>query len=263
VRRRISFGSILLVVFLVLALVFGAIIGALIAGKEVISKSLVENAVYSKCGLKLYVGKIDVGVLSPYVKCENIALLNPSGFPEGVMFDIPRLYIKYDFDAAVNREIHIQEMDIDIRAFNLVRNKEGMMSIDAVNIAKLNRAGSRVAERIPFMIDKLHLTGGKVTYTDYTSSPPKVTQFEAHIDDNYKNVTDLYALGEQVAKVTISTSPLAGLDLGSLQTGVASVVSNGRDAIANAAIQTGGALSNAKDTMHKILQSMPVAKQKE
>ena len=154
----------------------------------------------------------------------------------------------------------------------MVRNHEGLVNIDSLNVSSLKKSGAAQLRSQPHLkvaFDKVHLKGDTVTYSDYRFTPPKVTEFQANIDQRYANVDDLYALGEGIAKKAFTGSPLAGIDLGWLQNGVVSMMSNGTDSIKSATMQTmnmlgglnpqsGGVASGARGMFGNILQTAPL-----
>jgi uncharacterized protein involved in outer membrane biogenesis len=213
----------------------------LYAGKDMIAKSFLEKYVYDNTGIKLSIGRLDIGIFRPYIHAENIMISNPPGFPEGIMFDIPLFYVEYDVQAIIKKQAHIKFLDLDIKLYNMVRNRAGLVNIDSLNVSSLKKgitAAGGGGPGFPIMFDSIHLKGGRVVYTDNRQTPPKIVETEVNINDTYNNVTDIYALGESIARKAFSGGPLAGVDFRSLQTGVVSAVSNGTQVIQSATKQT-------------------------
>lgn len=239
IKRNYS-GWIIAMLAAVIITAASTLIVSLYIGKDIIAKSALEGFVYNKTGVKLSIGKLEIGIFHPYIHAENIIISNPPGFPEGIMLSIPLLYVEYDPQAAIKRQVRIKYLDLNIKLFNMVRNQDGIVNIDSFGVAKLKKKSldSPSSSAPTVIFDKIHLKGGRVVYADYRQAPPKVTETQVDIDDTYENTTDLYALGEAIARKAFSGGPLSGLDLGSLQSGVVAAVSSGTEAIRSATKQT-------------------------
>ncbi len=219
----------------------------LLSCKNIILKALLENSIYSVSGLRLSVEKIDAGLLRPYIKVEGLTLLNPPDFPDGIMFEIPLLYIEYDLAAALKKEVHIKDMDFHLKVLNVVRNKKGLVNLDSLNIVKLKKEDNAGEAGFPIRIDRLHLKGGSVVYADYRYDPPRITEFDIDIDEHYENVGDPYALGELIVSRSLyntSISQLTGFDMGALKGGVRAVLVNGTDMVKDTTRTTLDAFGN-------------------
>lgn len=243
----------LFVVFLAVTVMVG-----LLSFKNIILKALLESSIYTVSGLRLSVEKIDVGLLRPYIRAEGLTLLNPPDFPPGVMFEIPLLYIEYDLEAVSKRRVHIKDMDFQLKTLNVVRNDKGMVNLDYLNIVKLKKGGARGEAPMPVAIDRLHLKGGTVIYTDYRYSPPRVNEFDVNIDERYENISDPYALGEIIVSRSLygtSVPQLAGFNVGALQTGAAAVVSKGTGIVKDAAKSTMATLSEVDKKAAEMIES--------
>jgi len=206
--------------WLVLVGVVVVIVVIVILGKNIIAKSAMSGAINAATGLRAEIGSMKVGVFNSRVDIEGLRLLNPEGFEEELMADIPTLYVDYDMGALLERKVHIEELRVNVREFVIVKNKDGKLNIDALKGMKAEEGKVEEKPTAPekqIQIDSFELKVGKVVYKDYTQSPPKVMEFPVNLDEKYENITDprklTYTL---VARALLNTAigKIADIDVG-------------------------------------------------
>ena len=217
---------------LMLLLVVTIIVSGLLVSRNLILKTVLENTIYNMSGMKLTASSIDIGLLRPYLKVDYLILFNPAGFHDKIMFEIPELYVEYDVSSFFENKIHIKEMDLHVKLLNFIKDEDGKINLGYLNIVNpaaqekgsdpFYEKGPRpLKPRIDIRIDKLRLRGGRVIYKDYTQKPdPKVTEFNAIIDESYEDITDIDAVGKLIVSDYLAKTgalQIAGIDLGSLK----------------------------------------------
>jgi len=201
----------LLVVLLVLAF-----------AKDIVAKTALSTGVRTLTGLKLDIADMDVGILKTLIGIRGMKLFNPSGYTEKVMVDMPEIYVDYDLGAFLRKEVHLEELRINLREFVVVKDRQGRLNLDSLKAIKSDkRAEPSKGETPPIQIDLLRLKIGKVIYKDYSGGGrPVVQEFNVNLEEEYRNITDPKKLaGLIVYKALVNTTiaNLANFDMGALK----------------------------------------------
>jgi len=209
-------------------LVIAVLIAGFFVGRNLILKTILENAVRAISGLTLFVESIEVGVFKNYIRVKNLVLFNPPAFSDRIMFAIGLLYIEYDAKSLFSNRIRLKRMDLYLEELTVVKDIKGVVNLNSLNVIKSEKTGH--GARMPAIgIDKLHLKAGKVLYKDYThGSSPKVTEFIVDLDERYENIGDPYALGCLIVSRSLyktAVSRLAGFDMSLVQDKIANMAS--------------------------------------
>ncbi len=213
----------------VLALLAGLVVLAVVA-KNVIAKTAVVGGVKAMTGLNLQIDRMDVGVLSSAIGIRGLTLQNPSGFPDQVMLDLPEVYVNYDPVAFLKRQVHLKEVRLDLKEFNVIKDRQGRLNLDALQVVRDSHRGaasetrpkSGAAAKAPELrIDRLQLKIGKVVYKDYShGDSPAVQEFAINIDERYEHITNPQMVaGLIVSRALMQTTiaKLTGLDVRAIQ----------------------------------------------
>jgi len=199
--------------------------------KDIIAKTAISAAVRAVTGLTLRIEDMDVGIFRTLIGIRHMQLLNPPGFTDKLMIDMPEIYVDYDLGALIRRRVHIEELRVNLREFVVVRNQEGELNLDSLKVAKKRKTedvGKEKVGMLPMQIDRLELKIGKVIYKDYfRRTPPLVQEFNVSIDERYENITDPQALARLIvfkALTNTAIARLANFDLGPLAEGLSSTL---------------------------------------
>lgn len=208
---------------LIIALV---VILVLSFAKDAIIKTSIEKGAEVVTGLRLNIQSLRVGILNTLVGIKNLKLYNPKGFEDPLMLNMPEIYVDYDLPAIIKGKIHLPEVRINMEEFYVIKNKDGKLNLDALNVVK-EQKGEKPAEpakkgKAPqIQIDELQLTIGKVIYKDYSKGgEPQVQEFNIALDEKYQNIDDpakLVSLIVVKALMNTSIAKLTNFDLGGLQ----------------------------------------------
>jgi len=221
----------IIVVIFVLLLIF----------KNVLIKAAVEGGTKKATGLELTIGDMDVGLLASKVDITDMRLLNPAGFPDKVMIDIPKLLVDVELASFFKQRKHVETLELNLKELMVVRNKERKLNINSLTaLGKKKQEGKKPAEqkeakqggRAPQVaIDKLILKIGKVTYKDYSlGGTPFTKTFTIGVNEVYRNVTDLNELVMIIivrALEGTGIAQLANFDLGTLKAAVNDTLQKG------------------------------------
>ena len=79
----------IVVLILIVVLLF---VGLYVA-KDLIAKSVLTGGVKAITGLKLSIGRMNVGILNTLIGVKEMKLYNPPDFVDKLMVDMPEIYI--------------------------------------------------------------------------------------------------------------------------------------------------------------------------
>ncbi|MDD5423134.1 MAG: hypothetical protein WC592_04050 [Candidatus Omnitrophota bacterium] len=210
--------------------------------KDAVIKMSVEKGVELVMGLKLNIGGLSVGILRPIVHIKNLKLLNPPGFHDRTMIDMPEIYVNYDLPAIMGGKIHLPEVRLALREFVVVKNANGKLNLDSLRMVRAQKEGKAPSEETPgkapeIQIDSLNLSIGKVVYRDYSKGgAPIVKEFNVNINESYTNVDDPYSLASLIvvkALMNTSIASLTNFDLRGMQGTIGDTLASAHKMAAN------------------------------
>jgi uncharacterized protein involved in outer membrane biogenesis len=221
----------IIVVIVVLLLIF----------KNILIKMAVEEGTKKVTGLELTIGAIDVGLLAPKVDITDMRLLNPPGFSDKVMIDIPKFFVNFELASFFKNRAHFRTVELNLNELMVVRNKERKLNLDALTaLGKKKQQGEKPVEQkgakqekkpMQLTIDKLMLKIGKVVYKDYSlGETPFTKTFTIGINEVFRNVTDPNDLVKLIivrALEGTGIAQLANFDLGALKVDVSDTLQKG------------------------------------
>jgi hypothetical protein len=213
------------IMIFVIAAVLSVVIVIAVA-KDPITKMAVEKGTRSVTGLELRIRKMAVGIMSTLVSIEDLRLLNPPGYKDRVMLDMPEIYVDYNLPALIAGKVHLNKLRLNMSEFVVVKNEKGEINLNALNVVKEQKGEKKVTPaekaKMPDMqIDVLELKVGKVVYKDYSMGGlPRVQEFNINLDERYLNVDDPDKLVSLIVVKAISNTSIArltGFDLKGLE----------------------------------------------
>jgi hypothetical protein len=251
-----------------IAIVALAVLLAASFAKDMAIKISVERFAAMATGLRVSMSGFSVGILRPVVHIKGLKVLSPRGYPEKIMFIMPEIYLNYDLPAIMKKDMHLREMRLDLKVFNVVKNRSGELNLDSLKVvrAEKKKEGPKAAEKSPpakIRIDRLRLKIGKVFYKDYFSgSEPSITEYDIDIDETYEDIDNAYELVSLLvvrALANTSVSRLTGFDPSALKSTVSGTLASakkvaseiGQKTIGETAKQAQGAVRDAAEALKK------------
>ncbi|MFQ5952696.1 MAG: hypothetical protein ACE5JK_04745 [Candidatus Omnitrophota bacterium] len=221
--------------------------------KNAIVKVSVERGVSLVTGMQLTTRSFRIGIFRTFVDIRGLKLLNPRGYPDRMMMDMPEIYVDYDLPAILDGKIHLYEMRLDLKEFVVVKNEKGELNLNSLNVIKEEEKGGpiEIADIPKMRIDKLRLKIGRVIYKDYSGGrPPAVKEYNIDLDESYTNITDpqvLVSLLVVKALGKTSVAQLTDFDLRSLQDLTFNALSSAQEMTMNAVGLTGKTLETTRE----------------
>ena len=215
----------------VFAILFILVILVLAIGilKDTFLTIYVERAVSASTGLRLKIVGLRTALIKGRVDMNGLKLFNPFHFKDSVMLDLGHIYASYDFGALLKRHIHLNKLDIDLKEFMVVKDKDGKLNLSSLKVVKHNEKPDDKRKGLKsgiftLQIDNLHLKIGKVVYKDYTyGKKPRVKTYEINMNERFTDIDDIHNLISVVMIKALSKTDiglLAGFNLELLQAGV-------------------------------------------
>jgi hypothetical protein len=245
------------VIFIVFTVLF--LIGtAFVFARNYILKKTLPLGVKSIIGLDLRVKNIDIGLFKPLIEVEDLEILNPKEFSDRVMVIFPEIFAEYDLGAFLKGKVHLKELRLNLREFQVVTNEKGRLNLDSLQVVqqriqKLTPQGNAAPPEIK--IDLLHLKVGRVLYKDYTGAGPvKVSYYNVNIDERLENITDPSSLVSLVLVKALSKTDIADLarfNVGILQNELNKTVSNTAQTAQGVVSKVKGLGTAAQETVEK------------
>jgi hypothetical protein len=203
--------------------------------KDLIIKVAVEQGAELVTGLKLRMSGFSFGIMRGVVDIKNMRILNPKGYKDPTMINMPEIYVNYNLPAIISGKIYLPKVRIDMKEFTVVKNEKGELNLNSLKVVKAQKkegkqpTGSEV-KMPPLQIDSLRLRIGKAVYKDYSSgSTPSVKEFNINIDEEYTNIDNPYKLVSLIVVKALMNTTIAGLadfDLGSLKGSISDTLSH-------------------------------------
>ncbi|MGD9015578.1 MAG: hypothetical protein PVI33_06110 [Candidatus Omnitrophota bacterium] len=222
---------------------------SIIISKNIIAKSALSAGIKAITGLRLSMQSMNVGIIRSLIDIKEMQLYNPPGFKDALMVNMPEIYIDYDLGAFLKKRVHFEEVRINLKDFIVVKNEEGQLNLDALNVVKVKRGtqpAQKKAKMPEIQIDELRLKIGRVIYRDYSrGAPPVEREFNLNIDEHHKNITDAYTLGSLIIVKALKNTAIRKLinfDLGTLQQGIIDTAQK--------------ALETSKETLNQTVQAV-------
>jgi uncharacterized protein involved in outer membrane biogenesis len=197
----------------ILTIIFICLAGLIIFQNQII-KSTVVNVASRIVGAPVKVKTLSFSLIKSTVNITGFEIGNPDGFPKGILASIPTIKVTVDRPALFKGKIHLITAEIDIRELGLIKNKDGLLNVDALNIVKQSRNDSKNKPPLPMQIDRLTLSIGKIVHKDYArEGEPTVKVHEMNIYKSYQNITSAEQL---VALILVEPMKAAGIQMAAI-----------------------------------------------
>ena len=206
-------------------------------------------------GVPTTVQSVNISIEDPHIEIRDLAVSNPvnKGFNEdNVVYEVRRFFCDYDIMAMFKKNVHVRDVQIDLRYFNVELSKDGQLNIlnlkpDMIKDLKASQGDKQAEEELQdetqISVDKLMV---KLDTLEFQSSTPAIPSFK--LDLNYSNVFENLEgtsaeIGLKVLAQVVSGTPLSGI----LKAGQIDL-SKSAEELAN---QFGSAVGSAKDAANQ------------
>ncbi|MFZ5802073.1 MAG: AsmA family protein [Candidatus Omnitrophota bacterium] len=188
-----------------------------VLAKDVIVKAAIEKGTEIATGLPLGIGVLKLDLWNTKIDIERLELSNPKDFEDPTMLDMPKIYLDFDLPAVFKGKTHIEAIMIHLDQFNVIKNKDGKLNLDALKAVSESKKPAPAAEKKPapapqVSIDFLELKIGKVVYKDYSlGEKPVVKEFAINLNEQFTDIKDINDLSKIILVKALSGTVIGQL----------------------------------------------------
>ena len=174
-------------------------------------------------GVPTTVQSVNISIENPHIEIRDLAVSNPvnKGFNEdNVVYEVRRFFCDYDILAMFKKNVHVRDVQIDLKYFNVEMNGKGQLNVmnlkpDMIKDLKASQGDKQAEEELQdetqISVDKLMV---KLDTLEFQSSTPAIPSFK--LDLNYSNVFENLEgtsaeIGLKVLSQVVSGTPLSSI----------------------------------------------------
>ncbi len=191
--------------------------------KDLIIRTAVSAVAEQITGTKVHIGGLSLGIFRQSVRINNFIIYNPSGFPQGVLVELPKIYVDYDLLSLLKGRLHLPLVDIYLKEMGLEKNKEGRMNVDSLKIVERQEpkpgAKHEAAKPLVMQIDLLNLQLGRIVSKDYSvGAEPTIKVYDINLKKSYRNITSAQQLVGLILTEPMKEAGIRGAKIYALST---------------------------------------------
>ncbi len=208
-----------------------------VLGRNAIATLAVRLSVRSIAGMSVEFRSLDMGLVNQRLRIRGLRVFNPTEFHREVLAEIPEVDVTYDFQALLQGRFRVRRAVLRIARIGVVRNEHGRTNLQYLQERVAPPRGSSSLPRAAewFLIDRMVLSIGRVTFHDYAGSglAPTMTMYEIGIQEEpFDRVTDRKTIiGLLILKVMSKSAlgqvPDLGVDLDEIERSVYQTMQSG------------------------------------
>lgn len=178
--------------------------------KNFVVQSVVSLVGSNVVGAPVRMSGMSLGVFNQAIKIKGFRLYNPSGFPKGVLIEIPKIEVAYDLGALLKGKLHLKSVAVDLKQTVIIKNEAGELNVNGLKVAK--KQESKPSKPLVMQIDFLKLSIDKIVVKEFNKGEkPKVLVYEVGIKDKeYKNITSAQQLVSLILGESLSHTAIKG-----------------------------------------------------
>jgi len=179
----------LLTIVLVIAVIFAA--GIL---KDQAIRGVITVAATGITGAPVHMDGLSLGLFNHSVRIAGLRVYNPKGFPRGILVDISKIRVDCDLGALFKKKLHLKVAEFELKEMILVKNKDGVLNVDALKVTKETGKKEEPKEAMPMQIDELRLSIGRIILKDYSGPKPIIEVHDINAKKISRNITSAHQL---------------------------------------------------------------------
>jgi hypothetical protein len=161
--------------FMTFLFILVLILGGVFLARNILGKIAIEQGAQQAAGLSIDIGALDLGLERNQLGIKDFRLNNPEGFPDEPMFVAPELFVDYNLNEILKKNIHLNEVRLDLERLAIVKNKDGQLNVNAIKPPQKEDSSEKPSDEAPtdkekmaIKIDKVTVKIGRVVFKDYT-----------------------------------------------------------------------------------------------
>ena len=187
------------------------VIVVLLLSYNSILRIVIEHNIRAQTGMDAEIGSVNVALTAPKIQIKNFKLYNSRDFGGTPFLDIPEIYVEYDRDALLKKQVHVTLMRFNLRELDIVRNQAGQTNVFALGLQLPSKKSGGGQNTINFKkqtgydftgIDVLNISVGKAQFIDLKDQHNNRSQeigIENCMMKNVKTPADLGGLALLIA----------------------------------------------------------------
>lgn len=226
----------------VAGIVLLVLIVVLVLGRNFIVAAGAKIGVKVMTGLTLKMDKFSIGLLGTDLDIQGLKILNPKGYEDRVMLDLPRLYVNYSLKDLMGNKVNLSEVKFHLEQLMIVKRADGSSNLDGIKKLTAAKSGAPEKKAKPaeekakkegpeIVLGKVEIKVGKFVSKSYSESgKPDTKEFNINIDKVYENKSAAFIvsdLSKYVTKILLQMVTNLNLgDVGEALTGTLNSVSD-------------------------------------
>ncbi len=171
----------------------------------------VGKALSKVLGTRVEIGSASLGIISGSAKIKNIRVYQPQGFGGGLLLDAPLIQGSVKPLSIIAGEPHIRKLIIDIRDVQVVRDKNGVLNVDKLKVAKVEKEDKKPDVKVKWRIDSLDLSIYRVVSKDLSGQRPSIEAHELNIKNaHFENIQSAEALVSIILMQSLQSAAIKG-----------------------------------------------------
>ena len=183
--------------------------------KDQIIKSVVAIVTSQVTGAPVEIERFSLGVFKQSVRISGFKIFNPSGFPKGILVDLPKINVDYDLFSLLSGKLHLLNVEVELKEMGLVKNKEGKLNVDSLKVVKEDKKKKgKASGQMPMQIDMLKLGMGRIIFKDYSlGAEPVIKVYDINLHKAYKNITSAQQLTALILAEPMKAAGIQGAQI--------------------------------------------------
>ena len=99
-------------------------------------------------GIRMSLGKVNIGLTNALIGIKDIEVMNPKGFPKGQMVEIKEIYIDPEVASFLKNKIHLVEVRFNLDNLVIIKNEKGEFNFNKLTQAQEKQDGKPEEEEL-------------------------------------------------------------------------------------------------------------------
>jgi uncharacterized protein involved in outer membrane biogenesis len=163
----------LLILLVVLAVAFILLL-------DTMAKAITEREIKQTTGLDVTIGNLEVGLLNPKFRLENVILYNAPEYGGAPMVNLPELHIEYNLSDLLSQRLRLRLLRVNLAELHIVEGRDGRLNLTALDeqikkaVEREAKTRSKSATATEFAgIETLNLSVGRLRYSSLKNPETK------------------------------------------------------------------------------------------
>src|SRR5207247_1814798 len=97
------------------------VLAILVLFRDTIAKAAAKRQIRNDTGMEVTIGRVDIGLRSPTVTIQNLALMNTADFGASRFLDLPEVHVEYDRTGLLSGKVHLRLLRFNLGEIHVVQ----------------------------------------------------------------------------------------------------------------------------------------------